>query len=71
MDFLLFLTFGEGVHDEAGEEIGEEESDESEPRVSKGDGDGGAKQPITVADPFAFGKEIEHEVNPAENEDGQ
>ena len=43
VDFMVFLGFGGGIHDEAGDEVSEEKSNESEPRVVKCDADGGAE----------------------------
>ena len=58
VDFLLFFASGERIHDKAGKEVGEKESDKGEPWVKKGDSDGGTEEPIAVADPFALGNEV-------------
>ena len=70
MDFLAFFGSSGGIANQAGKEVGQKEDDESEPRVKNGDTDGGAKQPVAITDPLTFGKQIEQEVNPAEDSGG-
>lgn len=60
-----------GEHNERGEKVGEEKSDESEPGLEKNDGDRGGEEPVAVANPAAFGDEVEDEVGAAKDEYGE
>ena len=55
----LFLgEAGDGELDEDGEDVGEEEYEETEPKIVENEGEGEAEEPIAGADEFFSGENV-------------
>ena len=55
----LFLgEDGDGELDEDGEDVGEEEYEETEPKIVENEGEGEAEEPIAGADEFFSGENV-------------